>query len=227
MLLSSTGVRVMHPVRRSEMDNLTAVAAIGDDVVLQSVATGDMLFQPGDQRQVYRVEEGAICHYIRWADGSHDMVEVAFPGDLVGLGYIGTHVSTAQAMVPTVVSLVSEAELQDELRSDDRLAFQMAGAGEREFDYMRDISINSGKRTPVERVANYLVAVAGIGKAEGHHDIVTDEISSGYVAERLQMSVDALQSALVGLEKKGLVTPVEHGLRITDLAELEKVANAA
>lgn len=184
------------------------------------VATGDVLFQPGDARCHYRVEEGAIFHYIRWTDGSHDLIEVAFPGEIIGLGHLQGHVSTAQAMVDSVVSRVSEEEIADLLDVDDRLPLLLASAGEREFAYMRDTTINSGHRTPVERVANYLLAVA-----DG--SVVADDLTSGYVAEQLQMSVDMLSSALVGLERKGLVATAEGGLQITDAAELERVANAA
>lgn len=220
----------MHTVRRVDLVDMMPVAdgEMDTDVaVLQSVGTGETLFQPGDQRRVYRVEQGAICHYILWSDGSHDMIEVAFPGDLVGLGYLGTHVSTAQAMVPTVVSLVSDADFHEALETDDRLAFLLAGAGEREFDYMRDASVNAGKGTPVGRLANYLVAVAAVETGEGRTaGLVNDDLASGFVAQQLQMSVDALQSALLGLEKKGLLSATDKGLRILDLAELEKVASA-
>lgn len=41
------------------------------------------------------------------------------------------------------------------------------------------------------------------------------------------MSVDTLEAALVGLQRKGLVAPEVGGLKITDLPELERVANAA
>ncbi len=194
------------------------VSAAGESRV--DVATGDVLFQPGEPRRHYRVEEGAIFHYIRWTDGSHDLIEVAFPGDIIGLGHLDQHVSTAQAMVDSVVSYVSDEDIAELLEVDDRLPLLLASAGEREFDYMRDTTLNSGRRTPVERLANYLLAVA-----DG--SLVADDLSSGYVADQLQMSVDVLSSALVGLERKGLVAPAEGGLKITDAAELERVANAA
>lgn len=184
------------------------------------VATGDVLFQPGDSRRHYRVEEGAIFHYIRWTDGSHDLIEVAFPGEIIGLGNLERHVCTAQAMVDSVVSVVSEEEIAELLDVDDRLPLLLASAGEREFAYMRDTTLNSGRRTPVERLANYLLAVAD-------DSMVSDDLTSRYVADQLQMSVDTLSSALVGLERKGLVATAEGGLKITDAAELERVANAA
>lgn len=214
------------PAEAAVIAAATDVASLlPDDPDHIRVATGNVLFQPGDERVHYRVEEGAIFHYVRWADGSHDLIEVAFPGDVVGLGHLSTHISTAQAMVDTVVSRVSSDEIELLMDTDDRLPLLLASAGEREFTYMRDAALNSGKRTPVERLANYLIAVADDSGKEGH--VVADEIKSGYVAEQLQMSVDTLTAALVGLERKGLVAPFAGGLKITDQAELAKVANAA
>lgn len=223
----------MHTVVRADVTSAGSIAA---PAVLanaseasragRAVATGETLFAPGDQRRHYRVEEGAIFHYIRWTDGSHDLIEVAFPGDIVGLGHLSSHISTAQAMVESRVTEVADADIETLLETDDRLPLLLASAGEREFDYMRDVSLNSGKRTPIERVANYLLAVADIdGQAPAA--VISDDISSGFVAERLQMSVDTLQSALVGLEHKGLVAANSGGLVITDIEELERVANAA
>jgi CRP/FNR family transcriptional regulator len=224
----------MHTVVRAELSPTGDVAAAvlasagtaGDDADKIMVPTGGVVFQPGDERHHYRVEEGAIFHYVRWTDGSHDLIEVAFPGEIVGLGHLGMHISTAQAMVDSVVSRVSDEEVAHLIETDDRVPLLLASAGEREFDYMRDVSLNSGKRTPIGRLANYLIAVADI-KPQSPTAMVADEVSTGYVAERLQMSVDTLEAALVGLQRKGLVAPEVGGLKITDLPELERVANAA
>lgn len=227
----------MHTVVRAETPPLgidagklalpdATLVALEDSAEMQRVATGEMLFQPGQDRRHYRVEEGAIFHYVRWADGSHDLIEVAFPGDIVGLGNLSTHISTAQAMVDSAVSVVDDGEIEALLDSDDRLPLLLASAGEREFDYIRDTTINSGKRTPIERVANYLMAVAAVDQ-KNSAAIIADDISTGYVAEQLHMSVDMLSVALVGLQHKGLVEPAEGGLKITDVAELERLANAA
>ncbi len=207
-------------------DVSTASTQEDTNTLQQRVPTGEVLFHPGQERRHYRVEEGAIFHYVRWADGGHDLIEVAFPGDIVGLGHLSTHISTAQAMVDSVVSPVSDSEIEALLDSDDRLPLLLASAGEREFDYMRDTTLNSGKRTPIERVANYLLAVADID-APGPVAVIADDVSSGYVADQLQMSVDTLSAALVGLERKGLVAPAKGGLQITDVVELERVASAA
>ncbi len=72
----------------------------------RTLAAGEMLFREGEARShVYRVEKGSICLFKQRADGSQDVIEFAFPGDLVGLGYLDNHVSGAQATMETSLTL--------------------------------------------------------------------------------------------------------------------------
>jgi CRP/FNR family transcriptional regulator len=201
---------------------------LASDVVLQNVETGEILFQGGDERTLYRVESGAVCHYMLWADGSHDVIEFAFPGDIVGLGHLSHHVSTAQAMVDTVVSLVSDDELQAALDTDDRLSFRLAAAVEREFDHLRDKTLSEPARPAAARVANFLLAISSMNGPEGRdRDLISDDITAGFVAERLDMSIEKLGAALLSLKKQGAVKETSSGLRIVDADVLQKLADAA
>lgn len=198
------------------------------DVVLQTVRTGECLFQAGDERALYRVERGAICHYVLWADGRHDVIEFAFPGDVVGLGHLRNHVSTAQAMVETVVSLVTQAEFTESLEHDDRLSFRLASAVEREFDYLRDQAVTAKHVPAAARVANFLLALSNMNKPEGRDPaLISDEITAGFVAEKLNMSIDKLGAALLCLKKEGAVSETASGLRIVDPNTLQRLASAA
>jgi len=190
------------------------------------VAMGAKVFQPGEQRRLYRVESGAICHYIRsGAEGEYEVIEFAFPGDIIGLGCLATHVSTAKAMVDTYVSVITDVDLDRALTNDNRLFFKLAEAGEREFDYLKNRSLNGNLVPPIQRVANFLLAVVSINASEGRALlIVTDDVSSGYVAEQLQMSIDTLAKALMKLRETGVVDAVDSGLRILDIVALEQVA---
>lgn len=205
-------------------------AAVGraPAAVLQTVETGARLFKAGDLRRTFRVEQGALCHYMLRFNGRHDVVEFAFPGDIVGLGTLDHHVSTAQAMVDTVVSVVSEAELSRLLTLDDVLALKAASAADFEFDYVRQRAQAEDRGGPVKRLARYLCAVMAISASEGHSgDVIAEEVASGYVANALGMSLDTLTEALVTLKADGLITNDHDGLRITDKDGLERVAAAA
>jgi CRP/FNR family transcriptional regulator len=195
----------------------------------RSLARGEILFRTGDKRgKIYRVESGALCHYLRWDDGRREIVEFAFPGDIVGFGHLQSHVSTAQAMVETTVGLVPEREFDELLATDGQLAARFAAAGDREFEYLREVMVKSGEGKPVERVASFLSALSHMGEVEGRDPtLVADEITSGEVAKHLDLTIDMLVAALRELERRGMVTAAGNGrLRISDLRALEKLAAA-
>jgi CRP/FNR family transcriptional regulator, anaerobic regulatory protein len=192
------------------------------------VIAGAAVFRPGEQRRLYRVERGAICHYAQSAAGAYEVIELAFPGDIIGLGCLPTHVSTAKAMVDTSVSVITDADLERALANDNLLYFRLVEAKEREFDYSRSRSRNADPLSPIQRVANLLLAISSINASEGREPlIVADDVSSGFVAEQLQMSIDALAAALLSLRRSGVVTVSDHGLRILDVAALETLAASA
>ncbi len=195
----------------------------------RSLARSEILFQTGDTRgRLYRVESGALCHYLRWEDGRREIIEFAFPGDIVGFGHLQSHVSTAQALVETTVSLVSEKEFDELLKTDGQLAARFAAAGDREFEYLREVTVKTGASKPVERVASFLSALSHMSEVEGRDpSLVADEITSGEVAEHLDLTLEGLVAALRELERRGMVAAAGNGrLRICDLPALEKLAAA-
>jgi CRP/FNR family transcriptional regulator len=195
----------------------------------RTLAGGEVLFQAGDTRvQLYRVESGALCHYRRWDDGRCEIIEFAFPGDMIGFGHMEAHISTAQAMVETVVSTVPTQEFEHALSGDDHLAGRLSAAADREFDFLRARAVESGKDKPVERLASFLAALSHMSADEGRDPmIVTDEVASGLVAERLDMTIDVLARALRELERRGMVRSTAKGLRIANIGALEELARVA
>lgn len=203
-------------------------ASLASGSVLQNVETSEILFQAGEERALYRVERGAICHYMLWADGRHDVIEFAFPGDIIGLDHLRHHVSTAQAMVDTVVSLVSEEEFASALETDDRLSFRLAAAVEREFDHLRDRALSAEEQPAAARVANFLLAISSLNGPEGRdRTLISDDITAGFVAEKLDLSIEKLGAALLSLKKQGAVKETPAGLRILNTETLQKLADAA
>jgi CRP/FNR family transcriptional regulator len=206
-----------------------AAPAADKSARVRRLARGETLFHSGEARRLYRVERGALCHYLRWDDGRHEVIEFAFPGDIIGFGHLDVHTSTAQAVAKTIVSPVSEQEFEQLVETDGQLAARFSAAADREFDYLRVRAMASaGKQRAAQRVASFLAALSRMEAAEGRDpSVITDELSSGAVADHLNMSVDALAGVLRELEAQGVVTPVRDGLRIADLEALERFADAA
>ena len=202
---------------------------ISEAASILSLTRNENLFRKGDARaQLYRVERGALCHYIRWDSGRHEIIEFAFPGDIIGFGHHSTHISTAQAMVETEVSLVTPHDFEDALEADGQLSARLAAASDREFEYFRTQAIKKGQGRPVRRVASFLTALSHMSAREGRDPtLITEEIPSGVVAEQLHMSADCLADAIRQLKCRGLVARCAVGLRIVDIGTLQKFADAA
>lgn len=190
-----------------------------------SVVTGGSLFSPGDKRRLYRVESGAVCHFARWPDGRLEVIAFAFPGDLIGFGYLSTHTSSAVAMVDTVVSSVSDAALSQAMAHDSLLAFSFAEAGEREFEYLRMTTRVPSVLPPVQALARYLLAITSVDASEGRGGLLAaDDVASDYVAGLLHMPRDVLSMALLSLCRSGAVAMAGKGWRVTDAGRLEALA---
>lgn len=195
----------------------------------RALEVSEFLFRDGEARgNVYRVERGALCHYMIWEDGRHEIIEFAFPGDIIGFGHLDAHISTAQAVVETEVSVIAAPDFARLLEADAQLAARVAAADDREFAYARARAVRTGEGKPVERVASLLTALSHLSEPEGRDPtLITDEIASDAVAEQLHMSRDCVVHVLSELEQRGLIRASAAGVRIVDMGALEKLADAA
>lgn len=188
---------------------------------------GDRLFTPGTPRAAaYVVETGALCHYIVWPDGSHDVIECAFPGDIVGLGSLGEHMSTAQAMVDTSVVAMSRLELDRALQTDAALAARMASATDREFDFLRRRALQPGQRPILNRIAAYVIAVAGTACRSGETHITSGDEGVKALAALLDIPVADVRAAVTTLHDSDLVADRDGAIVIKDFDGLEALADA-
>ena len=195
----------------------------------RSLAPGEYLFQSGDRpAQPYRIERGSLCHYTRRDDGSLEIIEFVFAGDIIGFAHLGTYIGTARATMLSSVSVLPAEEYEFALKTDAHLAARVAGMADREFDYLRSRVLRSGKYTPAVRVASYLAAIIGMNAHEGRDaSRIMDEISSALLADSLQMSIDRLAASLSELERQGLIQPTASGLRVVDADALQKFVDMA
>ena len=90
-----------------------------DDAGVRALASNELLFSLGDPKtHFYAVKSGALAVYEpRW-NGHRAIIEFAFPGDLVGLGFLQTQICSARATGETRVQYLP-LSAQDHLFADD------------------------------------------------------------------------------------------------------------
>ena len=203
-----------------------AQVAAPRDTVTVTLAAGESLFKAGERKtQAYRVESGVICLYDpRW-NGDKAVIEFAFPGDFVGVGFLDTHALSARAVLESRVALVSTTEVNDLIAGDPRAEAKRSDAIEREFEARRDLLVESSSK-PVERVAALLVNLSCSNVYEGRDaTLITDSMQCGTIADMLGVSIRDLREMLIDLERRGLVEPEAGGLRLNNLDALENLAD--
>ena len=119
------------------------------------------VFRDGDAvTHVFKVEVGHVCIFKLMSDGRRQVIDFAYPGDLIGLGAIGEHATNAQAMSRTLLRCLPIAALHQVLWDDGRLGLKLYEAMSRELLAARELLFTISQRTATERVAAFVVALS-------------------------------------------------------------------
>jgi CRP/FNR family transcriptional regulator len=127
------------------------------EATIRELERNHILFEAGDDKtDLFRIERGMVCVFtVRW-DGRRDIIEFAFPGDIVGLGFLAAHACSAQAVVATRVRCLP-LDAADRIDPDDaRAATRYNAAIAREFNFRRASLITGSRSRLVARLAALL-----------------------------------------------------------------------
>ena len=191
------------------------------------LAPNEFLFRTGEAKTCfYRVNSGAVCLYEQNRP-EHPIVDFAFPGDYVGLGFLETHACCARAVTSTEVTCLPLEALASAIDDDYTAQAKLDDAIEREFEYRRAAVVEAGRRAPLERLAAFLVSLSRTNSHEGRDPTVIGEFCpSVFAAGYLDLSIEDLTALLLELEHRGLIEPYSGGVRLNDIDALEELAGA-
>ena len=204
--------------------------AVVENLPTQVLSQDEYLFREGDlKRHAYRVESGVLCVTSKGPHGTPEFIELAFPGDLVGLGFLDRYVDSAAALVETKVSLWSLQALPLLSQASVTAETRQAGATEREFLARRRQLVASTADSPLRRVAAFLTVLSRLNEIEGRDPaVISESLRSGDVAAFLNMDVEVLAGQLLELQQRELVSLTgKGGLRLEKPADLEGLAAVA
>jgi CRP/FNR family transcriptional regulator len=186
-----------------------------------------MLYRRGEPRIcLYCIEAGVVALLRQPLGGHREIIEFAFPGDVLGYGLFEHHTSWAQAVGEVCIQRMPLSALDQILQRDKRAFDRYARALRREFEYRRNQLVNTDQGL-VNRVAALLVALSRQNSLEGRDPrVVGDELACGAVASWLGIDVHALAKALQELQQSGLIelSPPD-GVRLSDFARLERLVD--
>jgi CRP/FNR family transcriptional regulator len=184
------------------------------------------VFCEGDDRaHVFRVEDGVIAVYKTLPDGRRQIIDFAYPGDLIGLGVLSEHVLSAQATVISKVRCLSAAALERMAETDAGLALKLYKSVCQELSATRSLLVTVGQRSAIERVAAFLVALHRRTAASGS-TMVKLAMRRSDIADLLGLTIETVSRTLTKLRTMGVID-IEQGGSCVQLRDLQRLVDLA
>jgi CRP/FNR family transcriptional regulator len=192
---------------------------------LRKLECKEHVFCEGDPRiHVFRIEEGVVAIYKTLSDGRRQIIDFAYPGDLIGLGVLSEHVLSAQATCSSKVRCLSVAALERAAEADANLALKLYKAVCQELAATRSLLVTVGQRSAMERIASFLLMLQRrAGDGTGH--TITLSMRRSDIADLLGLTIETVSRTLTKLRTMSIID-IKHGttVHLRDLARLEELA---
>ncbi len=165
------------------------------------------IFREGDAvSHVYKVEVGHVCISKMMSDGRRQVIDFAYPGDLIGLGAMGEHGSNAQATTRTRVRCLPLAVLHQVMRDDARLGLKLYEAMSHELLAAREMLFSVSQRTATERVAGFLLALSRRHERNGGDPLeFVLPMTRNDIADFLGLTIETVSRTFTRFRVEGLI----------------------
>ena len=221
---------------RTSAANATAMIRTDRGALEDRLATGSVkklspkehLFFEGDPKtHVYKVEAGTVLIYKILPDSKRQVIDIAFPGDHIGLGSIGEHAFNAQATEAVRVRCLAVGALHQLAAHDPRLAFKLYEALAHELDAARSHLLTIGYRDACGRLASFLLALA---KRNERHGLDATEfvvpMRRADIGDFLGLTIETVSRTFSKLKADGVIDLDQGGyVQICDPEALTQIAH--
>lgn len=207
----------------------------GAELLGQSLGVGQVRFYAAKQHlfcegdlasEFFRIESGNVCIYSVLPDGRRQVIDFAYPGDVIGLGTSAEHTLNAEALSAARVRSLPTAAIEDAVRRDPELGIKLYEAVSRQLGEAHHRLMSMGRCDAGERLAGFLLALLRRGRAanESTRDIVLP-MTRADIADYLGLTTETVSRTFTRFRQEGLIT-IDQGILISirDLAGLKGAA---
>jgi CRP/FNR family transcriptional regulator len=185
------------------------------------------VFFEGDAKDhVYLVEKGTVCLYKTLPDGRRQIVDFAYPGDLIGLGAPGDHVFSAQAITLARLRCLPAGLLHEVALHDPQVGMQLYRALSDQLLAARDLLLTVGQRSATERLGALLLALSRRNERIGADPTrIALPMTRADIADFLSLTIETVSRTFTKLRLAGIIDLAQSSLVvIRDKNALERLA---
>jgi CRP/FNR family transcriptional regulator len=165
------------------------------------------IFFDGDPKDhIYKVEKGAVCLYKTLPDGRRQIVDFAYPGDLIGLSTLENHVFSAQAIALTRLRCLPAGLLEEMAKNDPRVGVQLYRALSDQLLSAHDLLLTVGQRNATERLAALLMALSRRNDRGGADPArIALPMTRADIADFLSLTIETVSRTFTKLRQGGII----------------------
>ena len=215
--------RLEHYANLSEDDFRELWRLVEAEVVIKK--RRDIVVDGYEYRKLCFVEEGFAARYKLLRNGRRQIVNLVLPGDVIGLQ--GSFLEKARYSVVAVTDLKLRVcpmkGYLDLCYRRPQFGLALSWLAVHEAMMCAEHTINTGRRTPSERLAHFLLEMQSRLALVGQASDTAFELplSQEVISDSLGLSVPHLNRTLAKLRADGLVAVKGHRVELIDRAALE------
>jgi CRP-like cAMP-binding protein len=189
----------------------------------------DLLVDGYEYRKLWFVREGFAARYKLLHNGRRQIVSIVLPGDVIGLP--GSFLETARYSVVALTDLkLQPCSIESYVQlcyKRPKFGLTLSWLAVQEAMLCAEHAINTGRRTPIERLAHFLLEMHSrldlVGRASG--DCFEMPLSQETMSDALGLSVPHLNRTLAGLRADGLIAVNGHQVELLDRRGLARIGH--
>lgn len=220
---------LMHPTLPPQSQSESWFEIPGTQQRFQKLESHAPLFHEGDEAEfVYEVVEGVVCCYSMLANGRRQVLSFSFPGDLIGLAQGDLHRYSTEALCPARVRSIPKSLLLKTAAERPELGRKLLEFATSRLAVMQDHFVMLGRKSALEKVASFLLALAKSAGGEGSDSVTFNlPMTRADIADYLGLTLETVSRTLTKLKTAGAIDlPQPQKVVVRDLFELEELAES-
>lgn len=187
--------------------------------------TGEtVVFESDVAASVYSLTSGLLRLSKLLPDGRRQIAGFLFPGDFLGITMEEEHAFTAEAVAPSTLCRFPRARFDDFVAAHPSLESRLYAVAAHELAAARQQLVLLGRKTATERVASFLLMLAGRCSSDPEQDVLLP-MSRADIADYLGLRIETVSRELTGLKTSRVIRLTgRQSLQIVDRDQLHELA---
>lgn len=189
--------------------------------------TYEHLFFEGDKSShVYLVVSGVIGMYKLLGDGRRQISTFSYPGDIIGLDTIDTHVNSGEALIKSVVRCIPVNAIDKLIRTEPGFGKALLLLTATELAETRELMLSLGRKSATEKLATFLLSIARRSANNGQDgDSISVPMKRSEIADFLGLTIETVSRCFTKLKVSRVIyLKCNSKVEILDMDKLESIA---